>query len=316
MSYPGVAIIILNWNGLNDTIECLASLRKISYPSYEVILVDNGSVGNDVEVLKEKFGDYIHMIKNERNYGFAEGCNIGMRYAMENQSPDYILLLNNDTVVDTNFLTELVKAAETNNRIGIAGSKTYFFSEPNRLQTAGARIRWYSGETALIGWGEIDKGQFDEIRQVEWVIGCSLLIKREVVEDIGLLYPAYFAYFEEAEWCVKCRKAGYSVVFVPGSKVWHKGKITAGRINRIHLYFMTRNQFLFMKRNASRLQFGSFFVQFFLLRVPSTTVLIMRQGDLESLRVFYKATLHGLALLLRHSNEESRRGSYDNMLKH
>ena len=106
-----VSIIILNWNKYEETIECLDSLRNITYPNYNIILVDNGSEGPDVKILGERYGNYINIIKNDKNYGFAEGCNIGLRYALSNKNPDYVLLLNNDTIVDPNFLTELVKVA-------------------------------------------------------------------------------------------------------------------------------------------------------------------------------------------------------------
>ncbi|GAG89310.1 unnamed protein product, partial [marine sediment metagenome] len=112
MNQPKVSIITLNWDGLEYTIECLASLKKITYPNYEVIVVDNGSKGNDAQVLEEKFGDYIHIIKNDMNYGSRGGVNIGMRYFLNNSNSDYLLLLDNDTVVDPEFLTEMVKVAE------------------------------------------------------------------------------------------------------------------------------------------------------------------------------------------------------------
>ena len=124
---PKVSIIILNWNGLDDTIECLESLQKITYPNYEVIVVDNGSRGNDAQVLREKFGDYIELIQNDKNYGYTGGNNIGIRYALHNSSWDYFLVLNNDTVVESGFLTELVNIAESAPSSGIAGPKIHLF---------------------------------------------------------------------------------------------------------------------------------------------------------------------------------------------
>src|SRR4030042_2187559 len=137
---PKVSIIILNWNGLEDTIECLNSLKKITYPNYKVILVDNGSKGNDARVLREKFGDYIHLIENDRNYGYAKGVNIGIRYALANSASEYILLLNNDTVVAPDFLNQLVKLAESDSSVGIVGPKTYYYGSSSRLESIGARL--------------------------------------------------------------------------------------------------------------------------------------------------------------------------------
>ena len=137
---PKVSIIILNWNSLDDTVHCLESLEKITYPNYDIIVVDNGSKGNDAEILREKFKGYIHIIENDKNYGFPEGCNIGMRYALKNSAPDYILLLNNDTTVAPDFLAEMVKIAESDPLIGIAGPKIYFYHEPYKIQSVGLQI--------------------------------------------------------------------------------------------------------------------------------------------------------------------------------
>jgi len=297
---PKVSIIILNWNGLDDTIECLDSLKKIAYPDYDVVVVDNGSKGNDIEALKMRFGDYIKIIENDRNYGFAEGNNIGIRYALDNLDPDYILLLNNDTIVDPEFLTELVNAAESDPLIGIVAPKIYWYDEPNTVQSAGGTINWWTGALSLIGVGEVDKGQFDHVKDVDWVIGGGLLMKRQVLERIGLLYRPYFAYFEEADWCTQCKKAGYRVVYVPKAKVWHKTARATGRVSGLRLYYMTRNRFLFMKRNATGLQFSCFLARFFLRDVAFTTIsMLALQRDLKSLAKFYKGICAGISLSLR-----------------
>jgi glycosyltransferase involved in cell wall biosynthesis len=177
-----VSIIILNWNGLDDTIECLESLKRISYPNYEVILIDNGSEKNDAEILRQRFGDYAHVIHNEKNLGFAQGNNVGIKHVLKNSKPDFILLLNNDTVVDTEFLGALVAAGERDPKTGILGPKLLCYAQPTRFQAAGGIINWRSGLTSPIGGGETDKGQFNRLREVDWVPGCALLIKREVIE--------------------------------------------------------------------------------------------------------------------------------------
>ncbi len=295
MVSPKVSISILNWNGLDDTIECLESLKKITYPNYKVVLVDNGSEGDDAEVLRERFGDYIHLIEKDKNYGFAEGCNIGMRYALSNLNPDYILLLNNDTVVDPDFLTELVKVAESSVRIGIVGSKTCSYDEPNKIQSAGARINWWTGEASLIGCAEIDRGQFDDIKDVDWVIGCALLIKQRTIEEIGLLYEGYFAYYEETEWCAKAKKAGYKAIYAPRAQLWHKRSLAARKIDGYRLYYMTRNRFLLMKRNSAKLQFLSFLIWFFFRRLLVTTILFMiLRRNVGFMKTFYRGIYDGV----------------------
>ena len=218
---PKACIVILNWNGLDDTIECLESLKKITFPNYEVVVVDNASSGNDVQVIREKYADYIHVIANDKNYGFSEGNNIGMRYALEKQS-EYVLLLNNDTVVDPNFLTELVNVAEEDRMVGIAGAKLYFYDYPNRLWHVGGSVNWYLGRFKSYGVNEEDLGQYDQLADRDYVYATAMLIRKSVIDAISLLDPAFFFGIEEYDYCHRAKKAGFRVVYVPKAKVWHK----------------------------------------------------------------------------------------------
>ena len=258
MNYPKASIIILNWNGLKDTIECLESLKKITYPNYEVIIVDNASSGYDVRILRQQYGDTIHMIANDQNYGFPEGCNIGMRYAL-GKGTDYLLLLNNDTVVAPEFLTELVKVAESDDSIGITGSKVYYYQRPNTIQSAGGKMRWWLGYFEPYGEEE-DVGQFDDIAERDFVFGTSFLIKKKVVNKISFLDPNIFLGVDDHVYCARAKRAGFKVVYVPKSKVWHKAgasrakapqfpetqaliKKAAGGRGYKHLYRLFRTRF-------------------------------------------------------------------------
>jgi len=226
MSPPRVCVIVLNWNGLSDTVECLESLRKLGYPNYSVIVVDNASKGDDVEVLRQRYGDYAYLIKNDRNYGFAEGNNIGIRYALGNLKPDYYMLLNNDTVMAPDVLDELVAVGEKDDRIGVIGPKIYYYDMNGRkdiIWSAGGVIRWwhpwiYDG----IGCGEQDHPLYDECRPVAWVSGAAMMLKRQVLDDMSLLNADYFSGNEDVEYCLKARRHGFEVVYVPTAHVWHK----------------------------------------------------------------------------------------------
>jgi GT2 family glycosyltransferase len=220
MHNPKVSIVILNWNGLEDTIECLESLQKITYPNYDVIAVDNGSEGNDAEILREKFGKYIRLIRNDKNYGFAEGNNIGVRYALENVSPDYILLLNNDTVVKPGFLTELVKVARSDPKIGIVGGKIYLYGT-NMLDSAGSLFNNVAICTSR-GNLEEDRGQYDAQEEVPMITACCCLIRKAVLEQTYLFDPDFFLYYEEFDLNIRVRELGYNVVYVPDSMIYHK----------------------------------------------------------------------------------------------
>lgn len=293
---PHVAIIILNWNGLKDTIECLESLGRIDYPNYKLVVVDNGSEGDDVRILREKFASYIDVVENDRNYGYAEGNNIGIRYVLSSSDPDYILILNNDTTVDVSFLTELIKAAENDPLVGILGPKVYFYFEPNKIQSAGARIHWRTGEVSLIGWREIDVGQFDETREVEWVSGCAFLIRIKTIEEIGLMHAVYFTYFEDTDLCVRCRKAGYRVVYVPRARIWHKQQLDVRQVNALQWYYATRNRFLFMRRNATFSQFVAFLAHTFRMSGVISVSLLIRRKEPKLLFGYYRGLFEGIRL--------------------
>lgn len=266
ITYPRVTIVIVNWNGLEDTEECLESLKKITYPNYDVIVVDNGSKGNDAQVLEKKFPGYIHVIQNDKNDGYAAGANIGAKQALANFSPDYICFLNNDTIVDSLFLTEMVKVSETDVSIGITGPKTYYYSEPTRIQVGWSKVNLLKGGLVIIPSlktkrKEIDLGQYDLIKEVDWFAGCCMLVKRSVIESIGFLDENYFCYWEDTDYAFRTRKSGFDIVNVPTSKIWHKGGKSSVRIPWLPKYYFNRNHFLFMKKHATKSQYFMFLVQ-------------------------------------------------------
>jgi len=267
MINPNVSIIILNWNGLKDTIECLESLRKITYSSHQVIVVDNGSQRNDVETLKDKFGDYVHIIENDKNYGFAEGNNIGVRYALTNHSPDYLLLLNNDITVDSNFLTELVKAAENDPGIGLLGPLVYDYYRQSIVRGTGSgqRISWWRGITVSLMSSKLGQ-QTSGIREADSIEGSCMLAPRNVLDKVGMLDGEYFAYWEETDWCVRIKKAGYRVCCVLNSKIWHK--VQPSYLDTRKLYYFLRNNILFMRKNADAKHIAVFLLYFLCVSVP------------------------------------------------
>lgn len=229
------------------TAECLDSLGRIDYPNYQILVVDNGSTDGSQELIKNKFPSVI-LMENESNLGFVEGNNRGINYAIENKA-DYIFLVNDDVVVSPSVLSTLVDIAENDRKVGILGPMIYHYDEPNRIQSAGGKIHWGKGRASHQGWDEIDYRQYNGNRDVDFLFGCAFLIKRSVIKKIGLMDPAFFMYFEEADWCFRAKKAGYKVVCVADSKVWHHN------VNRenspVFVYYFTRNNLLFMKKNAS-----------------------------------------------------------------
>lgn len=226
MNYAKVSIIILNWNGLEDTTECLESLKKITYPTYEVIVVDNCSEGNDAQVLKEEFGDYIQLVQNDKNYGCGEGYNTGIRYALANSQPDYILIMNNDVVVAPNFLDELVRVAEGDEQIGIVGPKIYYYDYKGRKDViwfaGGKTRRWALKMQHPMGRNDDDLPKYQAVTCVDWMTGATLMLKSCVTEKAGLLNQWYFFGSVDIEYCLRAKRHGFKLVYVPTAKVWHK----------------------------------------------------------------------------------------------
>lgn len=243
---PKVTIVILNWNGYTDTIECLESLQNIDYPNYDIIIVDNRSSDGSADKISKKFPD-ITLIRNNKNHGYAEGNNIGIKEALKD-GPEYVLLLNNDIVVDRRFLSELVNIGESDPQIGILGPKIYYRDDPNRFWHIGSNAGIFSKKP--IGYREIDEGQYDRVMEFDAVIGACILMKRSVVDKIGLMDKDYYLMAEDVDYCIRAKKAGFKIVYVPLSRVWHIVSASfQGEDSPLSMYYSSRNNLLLYKKN-------------------------------------------------------------------
>lgn len=261
---PKVSIIILNWNGWRDTIECLNSLAKIDYPNYEIIVVDNGSTDESVEKLKAQISNLkinnqesqIILIENKENLGFSGGNNIGIKYAMENRA-NYVLLLNNDTLVESDFLSELTRAGESDKKIGLIGPKIYFYppDRPARVWFAGGKINWLKTRGSHCDYNQTDEEykvlSSRPCQKTDYLTGCCLLIKREVIEKIGGLSEDYFLYYEDTDYCLRAREAGRQCAYAPGAAIWHKISQSSKELSPSYIYYHTRNGLMLAKKHNS-----------------------------------------------------------------
>ncbi len=246
MMPPDVAIIVLTWNGRDDTLACLQSLQQLTYPSFRVLLVDNGSKDGTTSAVAEAYPE-VTVLENGTNLGFAAGNNVGLAEARR-MGVKYALLLNNDTVVDPGFLEPLVDTLEASPEVGAAGPTIFYHDHPQTIWSAGGRIDWRVGNTAMIGLGEkVAVEHMGGPQQVDFVTGCALFLRVALLDQIGYLDPRFFAYYEEVEWCLRLQRAGSQIWYVPDSRVWHKISIEARSDSPLVHYYMTRNRLLFLK---------------------------------------------------------------------
>lgn len=251
-----VFAVILNWNNLPDTTECIESLRCLDAPLDRIIVVDNASTDGSAQYLRDAIPE-VTILDNSQNLGFAGGNNVGIRYALE-QGAERVLLLNNDTVVSPSFLQELTRAMDRDSSVGIAGPKIYFYSHPKRLWFVGPKRSWLFGRPLQLGhraFGQQDNAdeQCGDVRSVGFLTGCALLISRKVIETIGPLDETFFAYFEDADFCLRASEAGFKLVYVPRATMWHKDALPSqceGVRSLLWLYLGTRNTLVFMWKHG------------------------------------------------------------------
>lgn len=253
---PHVTIVILNWNREADTLECLDSVKRLAYLSFSVVLVDNGSTDGSPDAI-ERWSDGkipVTLIRNDKNMGFVGGSNQGMRHALATDT-DYVFLLNNDTVVEPDVLTILVQAAERSGDIGMVGPKIYQYGKGNILDSAGTRTIPWLAQGFLVGHGEEDRGQYDNTAEMPYITGTALLAKRAVLRKVGLMDEDYFHYFDDFDWGMRTRKAGYRLLMAPEAAIYHKGAGTIGFGSPGYMHQRIRGQILFARKHISILPF-------------------------------------------------------------
>jgi len=220
-----VSAVTVNWNGLDDTIECVQSLLAQTHHLAEIIVVDNASDGDDAERLVERFGQAVTLVRNSTNLGCAGGYNSGVHVTTQ-PAPDYILAMNNDVVAHPGMVAELVKVAQSDHTIGIVGPKIFYHQLNGRsdiIWSAGGTInRWGLKIHKQRGDGEEDRPEFDVPRDVDWTSGAAILLTPDAFKDGGEFNPWYFIGHEDIELCLKAGAAGHRIVYAPKARAWHK----------------------------------------------------------------------------------------------
>jgi GT2 family glycosyltransferase len=239
-----VGVVVLNWRRPREILACLASIAAQDYPSYEIVVVDNGSANGSVGEIRRAF-PAVQVIENGRNLGFAGGSNRGIDDLVQ-RGADYVLLLNDDAVCGPDLLRLLVEQSQAEPDIGMLGP-TIFYADPpgTRICSAGGVVDRL-GRARNLEADDSGTGLLPAVRDVDYVTGCALLVRRDVVEKIGGLDERFFAYWEEVEWCARARAAGFRVVHVPAARVWHGIQQQDRETSRFYQYLMTRNRLLYL----------------------------------------------------------------------
>ena len=264
---PKVEIIILNYNGRDDTIECLESLDRITYENFHITIIDNGSADNLGPVVREKFSG-VRYIYSPENLRFAGGNNLALRKALE-ESCDYVLLLNNDTVAEPDFLDKLVETGESSGEIGLVGAKMYYYDPPNVIWFAGGKMDVRFAYMRHLGIGQKDDGSLDTPQEMTFLNGACLLIKSEVLRKAGLLDEDYFLYGEDQDYCLRAQRAGFRLYYQPAARIRHKVSRSTPAFRK--LIFRYRSWFTLIRKHTPLywrpLQYGNLIAEFIPLAI-------------------------------------------------
>lgn len=275
MTQSFISIIILNYNGKKDTLACLESLFGITYKNYEVILIDNGSKDGSISEVYKKFNQKIKVkklkiIQNKQNLGFAEGNNVGIRWVLKkkSQKSDYLMLLNNDTLVNPNFLDILIKNVLRHSEFNVFGPQMRMYPAKNRIWYAGGMFLKPLGSIKMFNRGDlISQSQLKKPTPVSFINGAGMLVKIQTFEKVGFLDGNFFLYWEEADWQARALKLEYKFLYVPNSIIWHKvGASAGGENNPVFKYYFYRNNLLFVRKNLA-FYFWPTFLLYFIFRI-------------------------------------------------
>ena len=284
MHKPLVSIISINYNQAQVTCAMLASLRQLTYPNYEVIVVDNASPTEDPGPIAAQFPE-VQLIRSAENLGFAGGNNLGIKAA----KGAYCLFLNNDTEVVPHLLEPMVAALERDGRIGVVSPKIIFYGTNNLIQYAGCTgISPLTGRGFVIGSMEPDTGQYDASHPTALAHGAAMMVPTHVIRRAGLMPELYFLYYEELDWCEMIRRAGYHAYYEAGATVYHKESVSVGQGSVLRTYYLNRNRLLYIRRNARGWRQWSGCLFFLLVALPKTGLRHVARREWPHVRALWR----------------------------
>lgn len=244
-----VGIILVNYNGAKDTIECLNSLKNIYYSNKCIYIVDNNSNEKDVKFLENNINySDVKIIKLKENIGFSGGNNIGIKEALADNC-EVIGLLNNDTTVEVDFLNQLVEKLFSDERIGAVVPQIRDYYNKSIVTYGGGEINYLKGSVFIEGINRYEDSINNAERCVTFGHGCCLFMKSKVISKVGLLPEEYFLYFEDTDYSIQLTNSGYKILYCPESIIYHKESVSTKKGSDNFQYYFTRNRFYFIKKN-------------------------------------------------------------------
>lgn len=284
---PLISIITINYNQADTTCAFLESARHLRYPNYEIIVVDNASVENPAEQIRQGNYSRVRLLMNAKNLGFTGGNNVGITAARG----EYLFIVNNDTELTPDLLEKLLEPFLADERIGVTCPKIRYFHHPDVIQYAGYRpINKLTGQTGAIGTHEVDRGQYNQSGPTNFAHGCAMMVKREVIERVGRFAERFFLYYEELDWSQRIHNAGYLIYYQASALIYHKESVSVGKANPLKVYYLTRNRILFMRRNTNPVQLTVFYAFFLCFALPKHSFIYSTTGQFAYLKAIWKGT--------------------------
>ena len=249
---PFVVVVTLNYNGSSFLQECIDSILDSDYSNFKVIIVDNGSKDNSLELLERLYGsnDKVIVLKNKKNLGYSKGMNVGLDYGFNNLEADFCLVMNNDTFLDKHAINALVEVAQKDEKIGFVTGKVYYSVSPSKFQTVGKKSDPVLISGGHIGRRELDKGQYDRDCELDFCDDIFWLVSKELYQKTGGYDPEFFLEAEDFDWQLRAKKAGFKIMFAHKAKLWHKESMILGKDSPQKAYYDARNPMIAVMKNC------------------------------------------------------------------
>ncbi len=283
---PKVFVVILNFNRADETIECVESVKRSDYDNYGILLVDNGSTDGSLQVLRQRFPD-LEMIQNGENLGYAEGNNRGIHHAL-NRGCDYVLILNNDTVVAETALRLLVEEGEKHQEATLLAPQVRFYDRPNLIDSCGTEMDWFRLKPRLGHYGKEDQGRFQRIEEKEIIPGSALLLKKKIFGEVGFFDERFFLIHEDADLCLRNLRKNFKNIVVPKALVYHKVSRTLSAYPFLASYYSIRNMLYLCERHGTFLERVKARIGLLTLILKNLFKLLSCPGEREKVKGFYQ----------------------------